>query len=433
MLRRGLAVLTSGPGVALITGVLLVLFGGMSVWLRFPMSAPVLGTAVPLVVPGLPGLSLPIATLFFAPLLFMVVASLTGWRLLTGVAWLLTWLALFYFPWQLIFHDPQWLLEFIRDSVIRDDLQRFDNAHFLANKGVEASLVFITDFEHLADRALLIWRLLGWGWMLSLLGLVIFAIGQCLRHAFPVANLSVLLFGLLSPVLLLTAVGFSALVGDLRHYRADLLLATGAPKLALQAYAQAIDKDPVLGYSTAFLTKVSRAYYLAYGAAEPHAQWYLLNEELELKALVAAEARLASIGILPLPSSPFSASMATLIRKQRAEIYLGQGIIADKEGELTVAINYYQRVLQIDPALVTAQYFLANTLLDVRNLDAAMQIALSLPEQVYHTSVKANFYSLIGDGYRLKGQTNKSREAYFTSYEMDSTDNFRAVKELSGT
>ena len=433
LLRRVLAFLVSGAGVALATGLLLVMVGSVSIWLRFPMSAPVAGTAVPLLVPGLPGLGLPIGTLFFGLLVFMLVASLLRWRLLTVVAWGLAWLALFYFPWQLIFHDPQWLLQFMRDSVMRGDLQRFNNSHMMVNKGVEPSLMYITDFEHLTDRASLVWRMLGWGWILSLLGLMIFAIGQFLRRGFPVSARNFLLLSVLSPVLLMMGVGISSLIGDWQHYRGDHLLATGAPKEAVQAYAKAIHRDPLLGHSAAFLTKVSKAYYLAYGAAEPHAHLYLLNEELVLKVLNAAESRLASMSSVTLAPSPFSASMTALIRKKRAETYLGQSLFADKVGELNVAIKYYQWVLQIDPTLVNAQYFLAKTLMDVRNLDAGMQIALTLPDKVYHTSVKADFYSLIGDGYRLQGQMDKAREAYSASYELDSKDNYRPLKELSGT
>lgn len=433
MLRRVSVILSSGIAVAFVAGMLLALAGGMSVWLRFPMSAPVPGTAVLMVVPGLSGLDLPIATLFLALVLLLLVASLANWRPLVGVAWLAAWMVLFYFPWQILFHDPQWLLEYMRDSVLRGDLQRFINSHFLKNKGVEPTLTYITDFEHLADRTLLIWHLLGWGWMLSLLGLIIFAIGQSLRRGFPVTGRSALLVGLSSPGLLLIVVGFPALVADWQHYRADRLLATDEPRKALQAYARAINLDPMLGYSAPFLTKVSKAYYLIVGEAEPSAQLYLVNEDLKRKPLDLAEARLANIDVHTLPPSPFSASMASLIRKKRAEAYISRGVIADKRGDLSISIRYYKLALEIDPTLINAQFFLAKALLDVRDLNGALQIALSLPEQVYHSSVKADFYSLIGDCYRLMGETNKAREAYFTSYELDNKDNYRSMKELSGT
>lgn len=423
----------SGRGVALLAGAFLALAGSLSVWLRSPLSEPLSGLQVPFFAAGGALMGPPIAVLVLTGLCLLLAVSLLRWRGTAFTAWALTWLLLFSFPGQLLFLDSTWILEYMRDSVLRSDIQRFTNIYFLKNKGVEPSLVYITDFEHLGDRAALVWQLLGWGWLLAGIGLVLLGISLGLRRMLPLGRAGILLFALAGPALLLLAMGFPALIAEARHDEGDRRLAAGAYQEALNAYIQALAHDPMLGHSALFLTKVSKAYYQAYGDAEPLGQYFLLSEEVSQKAHDNTEMRLAGLRHLQFEPSPFRDSMVRLIAKKTAETYIILGINAFNEGTLVKAGEYFLAALDKDPGLVNARFFLAKTLLDTRSLDTGLKLAESLSDQVYHPSIKADFYSLLGDFHLRMGDLNKAREAYLASYELDNKDNYRAMKEISGT
>jgi tetratricopeptide (TPR) repeat protein len=358
---------------------------------------------------------------------------LLRWHVSSFLAWSASWLLLFSFPGQLMFLDSTWVLQYMRDSVLRGDLQRFINSFFLKNKGVEPSLVYITDIEHLSDRAALVWQLMGWGWLLTAIGLVLIVISMRLRRILPVGGIPTMMFALVSPIVLLLVIGSSSLIGEARQMEGDRKLAQGAYREAVNAYTQALDQDALLGRSTPFLTKVSAAHYLAYGDSEPLAQYFLLNQEVVSKTLDQAEDRMRTFSTLQFKDSPFRESMIRLIAKKTAETYVSLGIDAITKGNVGKSRQYFEIALAMDPDLVNAQFFLAKTLLDTNSLVAGLKLAESLPDKVYHPSVKADFYSLIGDFHRRTGNLIKAREAYSSSYELDNKDNYRAMKEISGT
>lgn len=429
--QRLINFMETGSGVAILAGFLLMLAGGGAVWLGFPMSEPVKGLELAWLLPGGIHTGISPATAFLGLVAILGVFVLMGWRNLAFVAWMLAWLLLFHFFWQLATYDSEWLLHYMQDSLVRSDIQRFNITHALINKGVEPSLRYITEFEHLGSRLNLVWEVLGWGWVLGVLGMTVAATGLRLRHRLSVPGDSLLLWAIIMPLLILMLTGWPTLSADLAHRRGDAQLAAGETAAALESYRAALDRDPVLASSAPFLNKVSRAYLSAYGEDDPRAVLTLLDQALVQKTSEQAEHLLNTRR--PLQGGPFDAAIEDRLSQMEVQIYLNRGLAAEKESNYPLAIAYYRLALRGDPAAIHARYFLARALLETRDTTEAMKIADALPDAVYHASVKADFYGLIGDVYRVLGDHNRAREAYATAYQLDNKDNYRPMKELSGT
>ena len=429
--RRLIDFLEAGSGVAIVAGLLLMLASGLSVWLGFPMSEPVKGLALNLTWPGDAAVGVSPAGVFLGLAALLAVFAGLGWKKPVLVAWLLAWLLLFYFVWQLTAYDTVWLTEYMQDSVYRGDIQRYNNIFGLLNKGVEPSLTYITEFEHLDDRLHLVWEILGWGWMLGVVGMVVTAIGLRLRRRLPGSGALVALLALATPLCLVLLIGWPTFAGDAAHRRGDVQLARGEAGAALENYRTAFERDPVLALSAPFLDKVSRAALAVYGENDDRVLLALLNQLLVQDALEPAE-QLLNTRQAP-QGGYFGAAMQARLVVLRAQTYLRRGVNADKKENYPLAIAYYRQALLVEPAQINAQFFLARALLAVRDTGGAMLIAQALPDQVYIASVKADFYSLIGDIHRITGDHNRAREAYAQAYELDNKDNYRPMKELSGT
>lgn len=429
--HRLIAFIETGSGVILLAGFLLMLAGGVSVWLGFPMSAPVKGLALQLILPGGMPLGVSPATVFLGCVALLGLCVALGWKKIALAFWLFAWLLLFYFAWQLAAYDAGWLVEYMQDSVVRGDIQRFNNTHALVNKGVEPSLVYITEFGYLTDRLRLVWEILGWGWILGVLGMVATAIGLCMRGRLPLSGGFVALLAIATPVGALALIGGPTLTAEYAYRQADQRLARGEASAALDAYRTALDRDGVLALSAPFLDKVSRAYLALHGEDDPHAVLALIGQALSRKALVQAEGLLNTHQAMA--GTPFDAAMQDRLKQLQVQVYLKQGLTADQEANYQLAIAFYRQALQIDPKLVNASYFLGRALLEVRSTEEALLIAQALPDAVHHASIKSDFYGLIGDIYRTTGDNNLAREAYAKAYELDNKDNYRPMKELSGT
>ncbi len=421
----------------LIVGLVLALAGGLTEWLSFPLSEPVKGLDVRIQEISLLGNL--VAVPFFPGILYLLFLSLSvaslvlRWRVASAPALLLSLLVLLYFPVHVLFGDQQWVPAYVDDSTQRSDLQRFFDTHFLKNKGTEPSMAYIPSYQYLADRAYLVWLMLGWGWMLAFIGTLLLVV-QLQRMNWLLSSWVALAFlSVLVLAGLFALVGFSGLRGDIFHHRGDVHLAAGAYRSALNTYAAALRHDRALFRSGPFLLKVSNAHYQRFGEENPYGQVYLAAAEIEQRKFEEAELRLTLLKSTALDGSAFKEAIKDYASRLRVQNYVNRGSLLYTRGEVVEAIRYYQAALAEDPALINARFFLAVALMDLRQYEEGITLLQGLLDDVYHTSVKADFYSTIGDCYQRMGDGMAAREAYSKSYELDNKDNFRALKALAGT
>lgn len=421
----------------LVSGLGLALMGGVTEWLSFPLSAPVGALAVTVQEIPVLGTRVPVHFSPGALYLLFVVLIVAGfhlpWRSALATPLFLSLLMLVYFPAYILSGEQHWMLTYLDDSIERGNLQRFLGAHFLTNKGLEPTLTYITSYQYLVDRIYLIWHMLGWGWLLAIFGTSLLALVlQMMGRLMPSFGLTLIAIPLL-PAGVLALTGFSCYQAESLHHRGDTSMASGAYRRALQQYATALRYDPALSYSEPFLLKVSKAHYQLFGELAPYGQVYLASEEIKEKEFTQAELRLTLFKSLALPPSPFKEAIEEYSGRLRVQNYVDRGSFFYHNGEMSKALRYVQAALVEEPASITARFVLAKGLLDLNEPDRALALLQDLVNDVYQPSVKADVYSTIGDCYTKMEDWVAARKAYFMSYELDDKDNFRAVKELSGT
>jgi tetratricopeptide (TPR) repeat protein len=255
-----------------LAGVILAVSGATGTWLEFPLTGSIRAI-------GLQG-----------PLDAEPFYSLSAWLIvliaLTVAAWLLNWrtalivcgLAFLgvtgYFYLTLVAGHEGWLVRFVDESRQRALLEKFIGDHYWQNLNPEPTLRLVSEFEYLPDRMGTAWAATGTGMVHTLLAGAL-VVGAVAASGRVYAAMAVAGSGLV--VLTLLTLANSLTEADLYQRQGDTHLAAGEPRSALEAYEFALDADPVLSTSRAFLVKASYAYMGLLGQSSDLAAVYLAD------------------------------------------------------------------------------------------------------------------------------------------------------------
>jgi tetratricopeptide (TPR) repeat protein len=415
-------------------GLLLAIVGSVAQWVSFPLALPVSGLALPFVA----GAAHVPSLLSQGTVLAVLAALAAGFVLLGQRTWAAACLVAgtgiaAYAVAYIAFVEPSYVATYVQDSIQRSSLQRFLNAYFWANKDVEPSLTYLPSYAYLNQRLEIVWHCLGWGWMMAVIGLSL-AVGVLYRTAtksavklwLPVSSAAVVLFvGIAS--------GLSPVAADYYQRRGDAELSAGAYERALGSFERALRLDASLGFSEPFMTKVSKVYYQLGGSLDPYAQLHLAMLEIPRFQYEKAEFRLGQVRESSLPESVFKGPMIRFVEAKRADALLSKALIRYKQANLPEAAAAFEQALRITPHALHLQFFAARVYFDTRDYVRAARLIEDIVPRISSASVQADLYSTLGDAYLYAGDQKRAREAYFTSFSLDSKGNYRAVKALSGT
>jgi tetratricopeptide (TPR) repeat protein len=426
----------SGRFVLALLGLLLTFAGGFSEWLHFPLSAKIGGFSIPYGAKSGVGESATVLSQG-AGFLFLIVgavaAALMRRDAVSRILLSLSLVALLYFPIYLLFIDTRWTIQYILEADQYNGLRSFLAKNFIPNTGVEFPTTYLTGFEYLVDRFMVVLAVTSWGWFLAGIGvlMVLFSYRPMQKETWNA--FSALLASAGVSLVLAVLIGFNEIYADYLHSEGDRLLTQGVYAEAIDNYAGALANDPALQYSELFLLNVSSAYLSKEGKYHPFAQVYVSEENSRRQLPVQAALHLEYfIAHEPIDSVFLSPLLAHSIRKL-TKIYLKSGGDFYSKGQLAAALSNFEKALSIDSGLLNGNFYRAKVLLDLRKHEDCKAIMEQLIDRVSRASVKANFYSTLAECFVGMGDYNRARDAYSSSYKLDDRENYWALKGLSGT
>lgn len=355
-------------------------------------------------------------------------------KLLAGLALA----CLFYHALYLACIDGRWIETFVAQADSFRLHNQFLSTYFIANGGADSSQDHISVFEYFVpDRLLFAWQALGRGWILALVGAFLLAAAPEARpssRALP----WVLFAAAPAAALLIALFGARVLWGEYLHYAGDRQLSEGAYASALGSYTEAMAADPILAHSEPFMLKVSKAHYALNGPHEPYAMLYLASRDINSKNYDEGFARLRILASMPLGDSPFRASYIRTSAKTERAGYVTRGLSHYQRNDKAQAQRDLQFALGIDvaanPQPVHVNFMLARIERDLHEYAACADRAekVRTAGTVTQRAVVADLYTTAGDCYVGMDQFSLARRAYFSSFDRDSRNNYRANQALSG-
>lgn len=429
------SLLNSGRFVLALLGLLLTLAGGVSEWLHFPLSAKISGFSLPYGGRNAAGES----TLFSQGAGFLifiagaVAAALAERNALSRILLSLSLVALLYFPVYLLFVDTSWTIQYLLEADQYNGLRSFLAKNFIPNTGVEFPTTYLTGFEYLLDRFMVVLAVMSWGWFLAGIGVLMIMFSYRPRNEDAWNSFSALLMSAGISLVMAIVIGFNEIYADYLHSEGDNFLTHGDYNKAIDSYAAALVNDPALQYSELFLLNVSSAYLSKEGKHHPFSQIYVSEENSRRLLPVQAALHLEYfVAHEPIDSVFLSPLLAHSVRKL-TKIYLKSGGDFYSKGQLEAALSNFEKALIIEPNLLNGNFYRAKVLLDLRRHEDCKAIMEQLVDKVSRASVKANFYSTLAECLVGMGDYNQAREAYFSSYKLDDRENYWALRGLSGT
>lgn len=404
------------------------LVGAQGIWVQFPISAAVHGldwngadpawwrrySALPFVL--CMGLAL--------ALLFSTLERYGAWLLAATIA------TLFAVPLTALLLDPIWVERYVNDGIERDRLQFLIT--FLGgipNTNFNPFLTSADGYQYLPDRLRIVGNLLGWGWTLCLfsaLGIVL-----VMRRLERIRSLRAVLLPAAAGIALTALLGSSVLMADLRYRQADQRLARGDYRGALEAYAAAIENDPLLGQSRLFLGNVAKTYYQIGGSGDPRGQLYAY-QNLGAADQESAKARLSASAAYD-DGTALGKALARMARRREAELWVNQGMEAYRNADLGSAAASLRQVLTKHEDRSYVRFFLARVLSRLREFDEAGRHLQHLLTTTHDIAFKATIHNALGDVHAAAGRLEQARAQYAQGYALDRTGNLWAVKGLGGT
>lgn len=424
----------SGTAIVFLLASLMAIAGASAQWVWLPLSAPVAGADIEWLSVQLNDggvFSISYGEVLTITLAAAAVLAWFGFRYLAFFTLVVAFAILVYFPVRLIFIDVHWIEMYVAESTERSGLKRFFRAFVLPpNRGGEFAYVDVRAVEYLGERVAVASYVVGWGWALSMVGCVLMMIIVRLTGAPP--HWLLLPGSLLATVTVIVAVfGADEMTAEYAHRQGDRAMGVGAYEQALAAYELALRRDPALMLSMPLALKVSKAHYQLLGEHHYYSQLYLAEQDLSRRRFNEAALRLA-LSETP-PAAFFTDYLQSKMYTKRLEVMLEFGLIQYINGELARARMHIQSALALQPRSIRGRTYLARQYYDLRDYANSLLLLNQLVEDVYHPSFRADFYSSKGDALTALGKLPQAREAYQESLNLDSKDNFRAIKGLSGT
>ncbi|MGZ8095229.1 MAG: tetratricopeptide repeat protein [Methylosarcina sp.] len=427
--------LNSGRFVLVLLGLVLTLAGGFSEWLHFPLSAKINAFSLSYGERSVAGESVIFSqgAGFLILIIGALAAALIRQIFISQILLSLALVALLYFPIYLLFVDTSWTIQYIWEADQYNGLRSFLAKNFIPNTGVEFPTTYLTGFEYLLDRFMVVLAVTSWGWFLAGIGILMIMFSYHPMQEKSLDGFTAVFLSTGISLILAILIGFNEIFADYLHSEGDSFLTQGDYADALDNYAGALTNDPALQYSELFLLNVSTAYLAKEGRHHPFSQVYVSEENSRRLLPVQAALNLEYfVEHEPIDSVFLSPLLAHSVRKL-TKIYLKSGGDFYSKGQLAAALSNFEKALNIDPNLLNGNFFQAKVLLDLRKHEECKGIMEKLIEKVSRASIKANFYSTLAECLTGMGEYNQAREAYFSSYKLDDRENYWALRGLSGT
>lgn len=413
----------------LLAGITCVIVGStLGVWIDYPLSNSVRGLDWRMqdAIVWRNFLALPFLGFFIAALTLL----LTGWKPIGSLLLSVAIVALLTVPALIWLLDSSWITTYINDIVQYEQIQFI--VLFLGgtpNAGYGTYLKGVDSFQYLTDRAHITLDMLGWGWIISCIGIL--AVVWLLRRSGDLVSLHKTFWPAALGVIILGVTGSNTLRADLHYRAADQRLGLGDYNGALDDYVMALELDPFLAQSKTYLNNVSKAYYQLGGANDMRGQLYLANTSTNLSresvnALLIAS-KTGSDG------SNMGNALSEMAGRTESDTLIKNSLRAYKFGDLGTAAINLQRVLVANPHWRHARYFRAYVLGKLRAFDEADRELNDLLLTVDKDAIKAVIYNALGDVHSAAGHLDQAREYYARSYKLDKSSNLWAIKGLGGT
>lgn len=349
-----------------------------------------------------------------------------------------TFLALVFL--RVAFFEPEWLMAYLHESQERVAFAGYVAEHFVQNRSIEPTFTPIREFETLADQSAVAWAMLGWGYQLACgcaCGLL-----ALLWSTAPDRRWMLMSIALVGVLLLLGASGpvLGLVHADRARRDADRHLVQGRGAEALAAYERSLQGNPTLASSRPFLRKAALANDALRGERGPWSavtsSVLVSGQSLERRSGVALERarrRLLAQHVeqrsRPL-TSPLDRSIAAMADAAESELWIAQGMYHAKRGELGQALAAHLHATPRPGSL--GPFYLAHLYLELNRAEPALFVIPHLQAYVTHPVLSADLFSTLGDALTLQGRLVEARAAYARSRKLDGSDNYRAVRALSG-
>lgn len=364
----------------------------------------------------------------------IVTASLHRTTALVCASATVTFLALVFL--RVAYFEPEWLATYLHESRERVAFAGYVAEHFVQNRSIEPTFTPIREFETLAEQASVAWAMLGWGYQLAcgcacgLLSLLWLTAPERRTVGMSMAGIAALsLLGAAAPMLRIVQ-------ADRARRDADRHLVEGRGAEAIAAYERALAGNPALAHSRPFLRKVALANDALRGERGPWSavtsNVLLTGQSLERRSGIALErARrrlLEQRGSTA--ASELDRAVVTMAEAMESELWIAEGMAHAKRGELARAMAAHSHATPPPGSL--APFYLAHVYLALRRADAALYLIPHLQTLVTHPVLSADLLATLGDALTSEGRLVEARAAYAESRKLDRSDNFRAVRALSG-
>lgn len=278
--------------------------------------------------------------------------------------------------------------------------------------GCENALARLESLQHLV----------GWGWYVAALGVVLLAVSgwRDARH-----RLSIVLV-----VLLVVALGSCrGLVAEFHQWRGDVALAKGNYENALRHYRRAARWNKSLD-DTEHL-RLSR------GQAEWGTAVYNSADAHLYRAQVLTDRRDFARAMEEYAQAHQRAPQSVVVKRLWAWARVRWGLNLYREGSVYLATQQWNKAIELDARQLQAHFYLAKAYYDARDEKAAIEHNFAFLQRCRDKFLRGEAWSNLGDCYVRQGNFALARQMYQKSLKQyddlaDRLTNFRARRGLTG-
>ncbi|MCS6860880.1 MAG: tetratricopeptide repeat protein, partial [Abditibacteriales bacterium] len=275
--------------------------------------------------------------------------------------------------------------------------------------------------ENLLERLESLQHLMGWGWYVAVLGVVLLAVSGWREARRPLSVVLVLVF--------VVALGsFRGLVAEFYQWRGDVARAQGNDGSALTYYRRAVRWNKSLD-DTAHL-RLSRG-QLSMSHQDINADVHLY------RAQVLADRRDFARAMAEYAQAHQRAPQSVVVKRLWAWARVRWGLNLYRAGNVSLAMQQWNRALETDARQLQAHFYLAKAYYDARNEPAAIEHNLAFLRRCRDKFLRSEALSNLGDCYFRQRNFVMARQMYQRSLKQydDITYrriNFRARRGLMG-
>ena len=429
-----------------ILGLLLAIIGSFGAWINLP----IYGSA-PTLIPELESYGQTLRVFRFLFLITVLLAGISSFLRYKKMAVSLAFSSLLIivsFVISSLFYDHHLLVMYMEQSEERAALQGFITQYYWSNINPDHLVTLVGKYEHLWQRLILKWNVVGVGCKTAFIGALILFFSDIFTVRFSSGVLFIVTALIVTGAL---ALAVPVIRADIAHHQGDTLSIIGKQRQALEAYNTAIELDPMLAYSVPFLIKASRLYHRIESGRSLLGGLYLLNmaitgtgsrqlsesflEKLDNAQLVISELMSLDKKVKPLEPEATKLQLAIMRQslKQSTSAWVSRGLLEYSNGLRLESLRSFQNALKENQSQVHVKYFIAHILMELKRSNESVILLSSAIQSVRSKQLRADFLCTIGNAYENLDKPLLARDAYTLCYELDPVYNYRAVRHLSGT